>query len=256
MKTYSVLVVILLLLSCNESHSPSNRTEHNFQKSVKKNELYVSQIGNNIAYLKVLAIDEKVVDFSLEASNGANNGSISGKGMYKNDSVYIYEDEMVKLSFTLSDSNIKIEQIGSGHSGLGVHYDGEYFLSKKEDKIALTKSLPFLTKEMNLDLIAKSKNQYSMFLESLSDYSTDLITEGSDKYNSYSGFVEGLGTIFEATIIERESKYYFAALVHDDTVYYFSNDQKITENGKRVPIYISEWTNRMMHKSVVWDGGR
>ena len=249
MKNSTTLIFVLLLLSCPPKTEKSNLS---WLGEWKKQE------WQNGAVLNITTVNTNELEFSLTAYSGGNVGTLNGKATVQ-DTIALFSQpakfDTCQLKFVLDgDSLINIiQQRGVCAAGLGVGYSGEYINSKmltnsEAKKPGLVK-LGMLNNEIE-DAIFRSLvgDAYELFVNStqLTVASTDLDSLSATVKSSS---VRGLATIEENIIMKDSSNTFWAAVINDNKVFYFTNKKA---DKMKLPETIEHWRERFKEYEVVF----
>jgi hypothetical protein len=258
-KYFSILGLLILLFSCSSGDDKISSTNKPASETISKNWLgkWERQKWQNDATLEIKAIKDNTIEFSIFALCGANMGELDGYAIVeKNIATYlnIEDGDSCLIKFSLKgDSVISIDQQkGLCYTGVGVWYSGNY---KNERNLPKTKAIKTL-----VDLeIFNSTQQDSIFKELVDDRydlfvnSTQLTSESDDldslKTVVKSSGVRGLFTIMENIIMIDSLNNIWAAVIDDNKVYYFTNNEK---HKNTLPKTIDNWRENFKKYDVVF----
>jgi hypothetical protein len=152
----------------------------------------------------------------------------------------------------MGDSSITIEhKKGMCYAGMGVTYDGQYKNSKilPEEKDENLVSLGIFKTEKDDSLFRSIVgDKYNAFVTS-----TQFTSEDEDmdslKAKVYTSGVTGLFTIQENIIMMDSANTIWAAVLDDEKVYYFTNNN---DYKTRVPKTIDKWRERFKEYPVIY----
>jgi hypothetical protein len=208
------------------------------------------------ATLEIRSMGPQRFHFSLVALNGANTGDLEGVATVDgNRAIYTdpHNKECVLEFLFKNDHVLEVAQSSDNCSaGSGVTYPGIY--ENTLFKSPETKS-PTLV-ELG---ILKTPAQEKIFRELVGDYydtflnSTQLVTEGTDldklKAKVFTSAVRGLFSFMENIIMYNKSNEFWAAVIVDEEVFYFTNSKKFE---KELPQTIEKWRTAFADKKVVF----
>ncbi|WP_153796636.1 hypothetical protein [Foetidibacter luteolus] len=217
------------------------------------------QLWQNESNLRITGIQNDSLEFHLFALNGAHSGELEGFAIVTDETAtYTEYDELDSciLEFKLSgDSLIVIRQIkGDCMAGMAVSYGGDYI---NEDKIAAKTAAEETLLSIGLFNNVKQDSlfrlltgdKYSLFVNS-----TQLTSDEEDldslQVKVYASGVRGLFTIMENIIMTDSADHFWAAVLEDDKVYYFTNSEPWK---KRLPLTIEKWRERFKDDEVVYE---
>lgn len=259
-KLIFILSVIIFFGSCQRSEKRevvSSKARKEIKDPISKNWIgewsRLSEFSK--ANLETSQSDDSLY-FHIFAVSGANDGEIEGNVFVKgNKAVYKAKDELqgdCELKFRLvGDSVIIIEQNGLCPAGLGVGYAGRYVNTKFKDKIkeedATMISLKILKPNEDSALRATVGESYKLFVSS-----SQLVSENKDldgvNAKVYASGVRGLFTFMENIIMVDKDLNIWAAVLDDEKVYYFTNNNKI----EKLPKTVESWRERFEDKEVIF----
>lgn len=215
--------------------------------------LYVKENNEQRSEISIESVRDTAINFKIKSYNGANSGEIKNIAKLLNDSTAIFSEDNIQIIInSVNRSTINVSQKGSNSSGLNVIYDGTYFLetsihARKKGK----QVLPFLSEELNTDLLKKSKNHFNDIVNCFAEYSSDKIKEDTTIFEKYTGFIKGLGSLFESLTMLRNNKYYICGLVKDDTIFLYTNDPIYKSDTSNVPFEIKSWMKTVSYEELV-----
>lgn len=255
-----LLFLLIFSTSCSSTDKTINAAIKDTTDSVSTNWLGTWEriIWQNDATLEIKAIKNNSITFSIIASSGGHTGEVEGDASVKNNTaIYLNTDEgdTCLITFTLlGDSIITIDQKkGFCFAGMGVEYSGRYKNKKRITKKLLSETL--------FDLeIFNSKEQDSIFENLVGGYyesflnTTQLTTEAEDLDSldarvKTSG-IRGMYTYMENIIMITDSNVIWAAVIDDNTVYYFTNSAKYKNT---LPKTINTWREAFKDYEVIYN---
>ena len=199
----------------------------------------------NEAILEIVSIQDASIEFTLWASNGANTGDADGMAKVKNN-VATFSSNDCLLKFTLQgDSKILIEETDcSFYKGMGVVFSGEY--EKSTTLVELGVLSNYKENSAFKDLVG---DKYSLFIVSSQTICDEDDLDGLNA-KVMSSWVNGLNTILENIIIIDPSKNIWAAVIDNNKVYYYTNNQSYKN---KLPKTIDNWRNRFKDYEVIYE---
>jgi hypothetical protein len=252
------IVLLLLLFSCSSKKTQAtNKPAPSALISKSWLGKWERQIWQNGATLEIKTINGDSLEFSLVALNGANTGEIEGKAIVR-DNVAVFssvEDlDSCLLEFKLlGDSAITINQIRRNcFAGLEVIYSGDYKNAKMLPPIERAETLVdlgiFNSEKQDSAFRSLVGSNYSRFVNSTQLTSEDDDLDGLHATVQSSG-VRGLFT-FEENIIMMDSIYnIWAAVIDNEKVYYFTNNQAYKN---KLPKTIDNWRENFKNYEIVY----
>jgi len=222
--------------------------------------LWVGEWGRqewqNSASLEVTGISGDSIFFSLQANSGAHISEIEGGAAVKgNTATYLYtgEQDSCLIEFKLSgDSVITVKQQGNCMAALAVSYAGVYKNNKLISSIEKEETLIdlgiFKTKKEDSLFRSLVGNDYTLFV-----HSTQITSEGEDldglNATMQASGVRGLFSIMENIIMKDASQNIWAAVLHDNKVYYYTNSDLFKTS---LPKTIENWRQNFKDYEVVF----
>ena len=264
------ILIMLLLAACTSKAKQAKKQETAEPTAAEKAETLVEvpqepvdwkgtwsrNEWQNGGTLEIKPMGATRFHFRLVALNGAHTGEVEGVATVDgNRAIYTdpYNKECILEFLFKNDHVLEIEQssddCGAGH---GVTYPGIYenTLFKSQE----TKS-PTL---VQLGIL-KNPAQEKIFRELVGDYyetflnSTQLITEGTDldklQAKVFTSAVRGLFSFMENIIMYNKSNQFWAAVIVDEQVFYFTNSKKFE---KELPQTIEKWRAAFADKQVIF----
>ena len=211
----------------------------------------------NESSLEIISIKSDSIEFTLLANNGGHVGEIMGMAIVK-DNIAIFSDydqpDTCLIQFTLlSDSVILIDRKhGMCSAGMGVGYSGYYKNVKYISKVELNEDLFSLgilkTEKENTIFKALVGDSYSQFVNS-TQLTSELVDLDSLNVIVKSSGVRGLFTFMEYIIMSNSLNEFWAAVIDNNKVYYFTNRK---EFKNRLPKTINQWRQRFKEYPIVY----
>jgi hypothetical protein len=215
------------------------------------------QVWQNDAGLEIKAVRGDSMEFSLFAQSGGHTGELEGVAVVVGNTATFLDAEEADtclLVFTLhGDSVIAVEQKkGSCFAGMGVFYDGNYRNERLIHKEVPEKSmfnLGMLNSETEDSVFRMLvKEGYQLFVNS-----TQLVGEEEDLdslgVQVKSAGVRGMYTYMENIVMVDSAMNVWAAVIDNDTVYYYTNHNDYKD---RLPKTIDVWRERFKDYIVVY----
>lgn len=189
-------------------------------------------------------------EFSINANSGANIGEIVGSAKIDGNKA-LFEDKETNstLQFEYYKGVVTISFEGelAMYAGAGVGFDGDYGRAPQKKEMNLTQLGVFADETQEAEFKRLTGESYSSFLNSY-----HIIMEGEDldgfDAHVYSGGVRGLFTIMEGIIMYNDAGEYWAAVIEDDKVLYFTNTQLLGQ----LPKTIDHWRENFKDKEIVY----
>ena len=185
----------------------------------------------NESSLEIISIKSDSIEFTLLANNGGHVGEIMGMAIVK-DNIAIFSDY---------DS-----------AGMGVGYSGYYKNVKYISKVELNEDLFSLgilkTEKENTIFKALVGDSYSQFVNS-TQLTSELVDLDSLNVIVKSSGVRGLFTFMEYIIMSNSLNEFWAAVIDNNKVYYFTNRK---EYKNRLPKTINQWRQRFKEYPIVY----
>jgi hypothetical protein len=213
-----------------------------------------TRIGSNqwdISEIEILGVSDKFFPFDIVAQSGSHTGAMKGVATISGNSAGYKDKEAEKCELTFIFSNdkmgLKATPECSYWAGVGVYFDGEY--SQKEG-IKEIKSLDVFESEQvdtEFKKVVGEKN-YQLFLDR---YQFVQEEQNLDKFESKasSWAVRGMYMIMEAIVMWTPKNKFYAAVIDEEVVRYFSNDPEYLD---KIPKTIENWRERFSEKNVVY----
>lgn len=217
------------------------------------------RIWQNDGFLNINRITNDSLEFSLSAASGGNLGEIESgfASVNKNTATYmsINEGDTCLILFTLiGDSAIIIDQkVGTCYTGMGVTYSGYYKNKKLLPSNEISETLYDLevlqSKKQDSLFKLMTGDSYSLFVNS-----TQLTTDDEEDLDSLHSIVRksgvrGLFTYMENIVMVDSSNNFWAAVIDDKKVLYFTNSNKF---NKELPKTIDKWREKFSDLEVVF----
>lgn len=264
-KTLYFIVVIskLFFSSCSEKETSKN-TNIDILKEKRSSVFNKNWLGEwerpGMFYQGKLKIKQKgdSIYFELFAQNGANEGMLEGVIPTDGNNAVYFTDEYgdsCKINFSLYGDSVIVldeEKIMCG-AGNGVNYSGNYYNSKniKNKEISETLVSSGVLNSDKEEEVFKSlvgDSSYVLFINS-----AHMVTEGEDLdgFNSRvseSG-VRGMFTFMENIVMITDSTKIWAAVIDDNKVRYFTNDDQMKD---KLPLTIEKWRERFKDYEVIY----
>lgn len=261
----SFFIISCTIIACSPNNASISTTKTNISKSdtaarpVSKSWLgkWERHVWQNDASLEITNIKNDSIAFSLFASSGGHMGELEGVAAVNgNFAIFSGPDESgtCLIQFKLiGDSIIAIDQMqGTCFAGVAVTYSGKYKnykdLAASETTETLTSLGIFETEKEDSIFRALVGDNYSLFVNS-----TELTSEDDDldalSATVRSSGVRGLFTSMENIIMHDSLNNIWAAVINDDSVYYFTS---AIEYKERLPKTIDNWRQNFKDYPIVF----
>jgi hypothetical protein len=208
------------------------------------------------ATLEIKPMGPKSFHFSLVALNGANTGDLEGVATVDgNRAIYTdpHHKECILEFLYKNDHVLEVEQSADNcAAGHGVTYPGTYENTLFKSQEVKSPTLVELG-------ILQTPAQEKIFRGLVGDYyetflnSTQLVTEETDldKLHAkvFASGIRGLFSFMENIIMYNKSNEFWAAVIVDEEVFYFTNSKKFE---KELPQTIEKWRTAFADKKVVF----
>lgn len=207
----------------------------------------MSYYGN----LKIMNVFDKGFDFTIETSNGAHTGEISGKAIFTSNNEATFrkkdsrDEEECFLRFFKVNDVIQIDESPGCYyyHGMRAFFNGDYTLKKDVfykyefiNDLILTKLYKILKGEL-----------WEEFLKCFGDIHLDNDEDNSEARIIKAG-VPGLYTIYEAILIINKNNSFIGAFLDVDKVYYFNSENNFKAT---LPKVIEEWRTNFNNKEII-----
>jgi len=254
------VLLVIFSTSCSSTNKTNDATIENTTNSLTKNWLgtWERNSWQLEASLEIKTIKNDSIFFSISATNGGNSGGVDGIALVsKNIATYLNTedgDTCIILFTLLVNSVISVEQQkGFCLAGVGVEYSGKYINSKFNTNKSKTTSLFKLEifDSIEQDSVFKDLvgDKYDLFVNSTQ------LTSDSDDLDSLqttvrASGVRGMFTYMENIIMIDDSNTIWAAVIDDNSVYYFTNSDQYKNT---LPKTINEWREGFKDYEVVFN---
>lgn len=215
------------------------------------------KLWQNEGSLDITAIRADSIAFTLSANSGGHTGDIEGWAIVKKNTAFyseINDTDSCIIEFSLAaDSVISIiVKSGNCFTAMGVSYDGKYIHEKylpKEPPVTTLTELGIFTSAKQEDAFKILVGEdYDLFLSSTQLTSTDDDIDSLQAAVHSSG-VRGLFTFMENIVMTDASGHIWAAVIDDNTVYYFTNAERYKDH---LPNTIEKWRSNFKDYPVIY----
>jgi len=261
-----VLGIAGLAVACSGNPTPDNTiTTDSSKTSVQpKQPASPTWLGTwernewqNDASLEITGIKGDSIVFSLSAFSGGHNGELEGMAVVNgNTAVYLDETEgdtcLIRFRLMGDTAVVLDQQKGTCYAGMGVSYEGMYKGAKATKQVEADKSLTelgiFKTEEEDAAFRALVGDSYSLFINS-----TQLIADVEDLDNFgaivHASGIRGLFGFMENIIMADAANNIWAAVLNDEKVYYYTNNEAYKE---KLPKTIEHWRESFSNNPVIY----
>ncbi|GMK42423.1 hypothetical protein PCCS19_54830 [Paenibacillus sp. CCS19] len=200
--------------------------------------------------LEIQEITAQSISFNLDSANGGHTGGIMDKAVRSKDGrSAVFTGEGLSLTFNLQDDRIVVISEGdpSNYAGAGVSFGGEFVRHSENQELDLQQLGVLPTKELDDQFRAMVGDDYDLFTQSF-----QIIDSRSDELTDttvVTGGVRGLFTFMEAVIMYDQKGTFYAAVIDDDTVNYYTT---VRSSYNVLPDAIEEWRSRFQEKDVAY----
>ncbi|MFC4769028.1 hypothetical protein [Effusibacillus consociatus] len=212
---------------------------------------WTRSLNSNGAILSISNENSTSFDFSIEASSGGNTGNIKGNAVKKGNTAIYESGDNCTITFNLIGETIKVDQNQGclSHVGMGVTFSGTYQKGEEKEKKSDLVQLGVLK---NHDQDQKFKelvgDDYNLFIERFQIISEPKNVDAFDA-TVKSGSVKGLYTVMEAIVMSDSKGKFWAALIDDKQVKYYTNDNSYKT---KLPKTIEEWRQGFKNLPIIY----
>ncbi|MGA9288154.1 MAG: hypothetical protein WBV93_07340 [Anaerobacillus sp.] len=229
-----------------ESDQGSTSAEMNWEGEWSRNLL------NATGHLEITNVVENGFHFMLDVVAGANTGTMEGEADRVGETATWSDAESdCELSFTLTDSQVKMEQNDACQywGGAGTFFDGDY---EKGEVSIQTDLVEQGVLEESEDALLRNVvgEKYDLYLNNMSSYSEKEDQDGLGT-RVVVGFIRGIASTNGGIIMVNEEHVYAAVTDSENgVILYHTNDPTYKQ---KLPDTIAEWKDGMMYEEVVFE---
>lgn len=200
--------------------------------------------------LEIQDVTADSISFNLDSFDGGHTGGIMDKAVRSKDGKSaVFTGDGLSLTLTLQGDRLVMNSEGdpSNYAGIGVSFGGE-FVRHSEPQVLNLEQLGVLpSKELDDQFRDMVGNDYDLFTQSFQmvDSQADELTDTT----VVTGGVRGLFTDIEAIVMYDLKGTFYAAVINDDTVNYYTTERS---SYNKLPDAIEQWRSRFKDKDVVY----
>ncbi|MHA6532038.1 hypothetical protein [Paenibacillus sp. BAC0078] len=211
----------------------------------------VKQTAFSGASVEIKKVTKNKLTFTIDAYDGAHTGLVEQKEALIQNRMVTYKPEdgsIVMLYLAPGKKLYVVSPYPVTDAGAGVTFTGEYYKGPAKTIKSTLKDLGVFKSAAEDNAFRKIvANDYGLFTSCMQLLSAE---EDLDGYNAEvtSGGIRGLFTLREAIIMHDSKGNYWAAVINDDEVLFYTNVPKTT----KLPKTIDAWRQRFSEYKVVF----